>query len=1131
MTPPAPDTANISSDKPNVSPKQDEAKPEKAIDTHTNQEIPAKPTSPPTKISQISLQPSTPAAPTAAELKSSLELLQKAIGLQTIYVNLFGERYQLASQHLKLAIQWYDQLRTKFVQRQLQEKQETINKAKTTLASMQDALKFQQSELPNKVARLETTQMTAEVLGDLLEKAALDKDTAAIEIENLKLESQNAQASLDTQQKNLEEQRKKLETLQKTALPDPAQMEVQNQIIAGQTQELKWQEQHLELDKQNLDILKQRLEQTDKQLQLASEWHQKLQSVYQTRQQQFLEIQVQQEQQRHFTNALGLRKQLEELPATAPATQRELIKLQLQEAKERAEQVKRNLQVNHLEEQLQQWHTTSQQKIADAGVYDTLETLRNLLIKVDQLFPELQQLEDALKGKLQIFDQQLEVTQKKADTLANEALQHDTQSQQVLTSLTSSLRGELNKIPTLRTKGEELKKQLENAYKDNLHRALFRVRQLPKEVGEWQIVFEEGLKPLPGLFFQQGQLTWQALVQAFQSTTSQTWLLFSIATCIWLLLLAAGLRWEKRSEMTLNEAKNRSFIAYASLLGLRLLEKNALGIAMLGLVILLFWLTKPSWSSTFFVFAFLLSGLIIKLVINAIQLLLAEDTVKSSGRVLSWRLYGMVMLLGTLGLFTALLHIETEGYVIRVPLTTLDIIDSLFMLGLSATVLPLLQLRKTLLSAWRSRGQSSGGFLFSLLTWLVPWLILAVSLLGLIGYINLGWNMAKHLSLFLLVLVLWLMVEGLATDMMNWWKRLATQSYSHSTLWTDSLIPLVHKILGLILTVLAVLAFSWLNGWYSDVAVRQTFSVFFGYPLLALGDQQIVVGDIFLSVFILWIVFWLGGWSRQVSYQWVYLNITDTGIRHSLSIFTQYAVIVIGLLIALNIIGIDITTLTVFAGAVGVGVGFGLQNVINNFVSGVLLLVERPLRSGDIVNVKSHQGKVTEIGIRSLTIETVEGPEIIVPNAEVISNIFTNFTRNHQYQRKTLYVNVSPTDDLKLAYDLLKGVLEEEPEILKQPASNVYLAEFTDYSVKFRLDYFVDIRQSNSVRIASNLQMKIWERFNLAGLHIAFFSLKEESEAGKQSAEEAQKRNGLKMQSQPQAVAVMLALKRFKGRK
>ncbi len=1021
------------------------------------------------------------------EVKGHIALLQRGIAVQTADLKVLEERYQAATNRLKFAIQWHDKINAHLQQQQLQDQQQGLQKMQTSIANIQDALKSQRTDLPNKIARLETTQVTAEAFREMLDQAALDAETTAIEIENSKLETQNMATALEIQQRNLQEQQQKLETLRKTAMPDPAQKEVQDLIIASFENNLKVQTQHLELDQQNLNLTKQKLEQSEKQLQLLTEWNQKLQAVYQQRQQQFLEAQVQQEQQQYFSQALEFRQQLEAIPDTAPTTQRGLLKIQIQQAKERAVQVKRRLQMAHVSEQLQQWQATSQQKTAEAEIYQTLAVLQNLLNSMGSLTDELTQLQDELTDKIQVFDKQLDVLKKKSETLDNEeATKYSVQAVQVLTTLTTSLREELAEIPKLQTKAEELQKQLEETYKSTLHQALFRVRQLPKDVAEWLILFNTGITPLPGLFWQQVQLTGQSLTQAVQQTTTKNWQIFSVLAFVWLLLLWIGLRWSSQNLTAMTTATSRSFAAYGSLLGLRLLQLNVNSILFTGLFLLLLWLVAPTSAAVMFILILVLGGLGIKLVINGILMFLADPELAGSFQVKRpWLIRMSVFGLGLLTMVTALIHVEQEGYALKLSLTSRDLIDTLFMLALLLIMWPLWQFRKLLLTQWQTHhSEASSGFLVSLFTLFIPLLVALVALLGLVGYINLGWNLAKHLSLLLLIIMGWLIISGIVTNLMNWWKRIATMHYRLAILWVDSLIPLVHKLVGLAVVVLAALTLAWLNGWYSDVAVQQGVTAFLKYSLLNLGEQPITIGNVLLSCFVLWIVFWISGWSRQVSYQWVYQNISDSSVKQSLSIFTQYTVMLVGLLVALKIIGVNLTTLTVFAGAIGVGIGFGLRDLINNFISGILLLIERPLRSGDLVNVANYYGKVGRIGIRSLTVETFENQAVVIPNSEVISRIFVNWTSHNTLRRITLNVNAGYETVPQVVIKILIDVLEQTPQVLTTPPFKVYVVEFTELAMKFRLDYFIDLKTTNFLQVSSNILSKIWERFKADNIHI-----------------------------------------------
>ena len=181
--------------------------------------------------------------------------------------------------------------------------------------------------------------------------------------------------------------------------------------------------------------------------------------------------------------------------------------------------------------------------------------------------------------------------------------------------------------------------------------------------------------------------------------------------------------------------------------------------------------------------------------------------------------------------------------------------------------------------------------------------------------------------------------------------------------------------------------------------------------MLRLGASALSVQDTFLAVLLVGFAFWIGGWSQQVSYNLALTRVRDLGIRQSLSTFVQYIVIVLGLLLTLKVIGLDLTALTVFAASIGVGIGFGLQNVVNNFISGILLLAERPLRVTDIVTIGGETGEVTRIGIRSLIVRTFDRKDLIIPNSAVIGNTFTNWTRNDETLREVLLFRISYRDD------------------------------------------------------------------------------------------------------------------------
>jgi potassium efflux system protein len=234
------------------------------------------------------------------------------------------------------------------------------------------------------------------------------------------------------------------------------------------------------------------------------------------------------------------------------------------------------------------------------------------------------------------------------------------------------------------------------------------------------------------------------------------------------------------------------------------------------------------------------------------------------------------------------------------------------------------------------------------------------------------------------------------------------------------------------------------------------------------------------------LVVWLGRWIREVTYRWIYARIVDLGARHSLSVFTQYAVVVVGLLITLRLLGIDLTTLAIFAGALGVGIGFGLQNIANNLVSGILLLIERPLRSGDIINIGNREGLVTRMGMRSLTIKNWDYQDVIIPNSEIIGSAFINWTHSDNVLRTKLTLGVSYDNDPYQAKQVIEQVLKAHPAVLKNPAPAVWLSDLGSSSVNFHVQYYFDLKQHNGLEVKSQILFNLWDRLKAAGIRIPY---------------------------------------------
>jgi small-conductance mechanosensitive channel len=175
------------------------------------------------------------------------------------------------------------------------------------------------------------------------------------------------------------------------------------------------------------------------------------------------------------------------------------------------------------------------------------------------------------------------------------------------------------------------------------------------------------------------------------------------------------------------------------------------------------------------------------------------------------------------------------------------------------------------------------------------------------------------------------------------------------------------------------------------------------------------------------------------------------GVPYALSTLTRYALLLAGFLLALGTLGLDLTRVTVLVSAFGIGIGFGLQQIISNFVSGLILLFERPVQVGDSVQLGDLSGEVTRIGIRSSTVWTPEGAEVIVPNSKMIEDRVTNWTLSDQKRRVDLEIGVAYDTDADRILALLVEVARRDPRVEAQPEPEALLVKFGESSADFQL--------------------------------------------------------------------------------
>jgi small-conductance mechanosensitive channel len=211
----------------------------------------------------------------------------------------------------------------------------------------------------------------------------------------------------------------------------------------------------------------------------------------------------------------------------------------------------------------------------------------------------------------------------------------------------------------------------------------------------------------------------------------------------------------------------------------------------------------------------------------------------------------------------------------------------------------------------------------------------------------------------------------------------------------------------------------------------------------------------------------------------------DPSLQLSVSTIIGYVGVIAALTFALSALGIDLQKVALIAGALSVGIGFGLQSIVSNFVSGLILLAERPIRVGDQIIVKGEEGHVRRISVRATEIETFDRASVIIPNSELITGVVKNWTHANMLGRVVVKVGVAYDSDPEQVRDVLLACARAHPLVLQTPEPAVLLAAFGDDALQFEM-YCGIANLTKSGNVKSDLHFEILKRFRAAGIAIPF---------------------------------------------
>ena len=277
-------------------------------------------------------------------------------------------------------------------------------------------------------------------------------------------------------------------------------------------------------------------------------------------------------------------------------------------------------------------------------------------------------------------------------------------------------------------------------------------------------------------------------------------------------------------------------------------------------------------------------------------------------------------------------------------------------------------------------------------------------------------------------------------------------------------------------------------GWLGDVIT------YLDALSLEVGNIRVSVYAALRTIIFGVLLFWLGRVSNATGQKVIRGQpALDAGTREVIAKLFQIGLYIVIFLLLLQVMGVDLTALAVFGGALGVGLGFGLQQIASNFISGLIILLDRSITIGDYIELEDGRaGTLRELTMRSATLETYDGKDIMVPNEHFITTVFTNWTHNNQKQRYALNFQVAYKTDLESMFEIVRKVVASHPKVLS--GEEVTLAErpdaeiesFGDSGINILVEFWMEGIDDGENRVGADLLLMIWTALSANGIEIPF---------------------------------------------
>ena len=284
----------------------------------------------------------------------------------------------------------------------------------------------------------------------------------------------------------------------------------------------------------------------------------------------------------------------------------------------------------------------------------------------------------------------------------------------------------------------------------------------------------------------------------------------------------------------------------------------------------------------------------------------------------------------------------------------------------------------------------------------------------------------------------------------------------------------------------------WKALWYQiDLIITDLWAKVPGiwnWSLFKIDKNSITFGQLIIGITLLIVGYYvLRKLSRQLEKLILSKLDVQEAVGHAISTFILYFSMVVLCLFTLRLLNIPITIFTVIGGALAVGIGFGSQNIINNFISGLIVILEQPIRAGDIVEVDGLTGEVERIGARATRIKSIDNTHIVVPNSSFLEKNVLNWTLSDEVVRRRVNVGVIYGSPTRKVEELLKQAVGEHKKVLKSPSPIVFFKEFGNHSLNFSISFWVKVNHIMELKkIPSDIRFQIDELFRANNIVIAF---------------------------------------------